>query len=93
MEFTLDTLKQLVKNKELDVGGAKLTCSDQVRPVMYMDGDDFIISFESPFIYVNIDTLGKVKIFDIKRKVDKLIIREKTMTVVIDDFPDIPKDL
>ena len=45
-----------------------------------------------PFVYIYIDTLGKINILDIKRKIDKIIFDSKTMTICIDGFPDITRD-
>ena len=94
MELGIKEIRKLLIEKELELEkGAKLLCSDQVRPVFSIDGTNVIIEFESPFVYIFIDTLGSMEIFDIKRKVNRIVLGESTVTLEIDDFPDITRKL
>lgn len=93
MEFGLAQLDELLVKKELQIeDGVKLICGDKICPVICRDGQTTVIDFEAPFIYVLIEKLGKINIFDIKRKINKIVIGEKSITIDIDDFPDITRD-
>ena len=93
MEFGLAQLDELLVKKQLQIeDGVKLVCGDKICPVIYRDGQTTVIEFDAPFIYVLIEKLGKINIFDIKRKINKIIIGEKSITIDIDDFPDITRD-
>lgn len=91
--FSLDTLDELLENRTLSLEkGSKLICGDRVRPVIYRENKVTYIEFESPFIYIVIEELGGINIVDLKRKVNRIEIGEKTITLNIDSFPDITRD-
>jgi len=93
MEFNLDTLETLLKTKELQLeDGVKLVCGEKIRPVLSYANGVTSIEFESPFVYIVLEKLGKINIFDIKRKINRIEIGPKTITLVIDSFPDITRD-
>lgn len=92
MQLGLNELELLLKNKELVLeDGAKLVCGDKIRPVISYENGVTEIDFESPFVYILIEKMGGLDIFDIKRRVNKIILTEKTVTLVIDSFPDITR--
>lgn len=93
MDFGLDKLEELLDKKELVLEkGVKLVCGDKVCPVIWREDGKTIIDLESPFIYIIIEELAGINIIDIKRKVSKIELTPKTITLLIDSFPDITRD-
>lgn len=93
MEFSLNKLEELLEKKELVLEkGAKLVCGDKVCPIIWREDGMIVIDLESPFVYLVIEELGGINIIDIKRRLNKILIRPKTITLVIDGFPDITRD-
>lgn len=93
MDFSIRTLIDLLNSKSIDVDGYEIQCGDSINTRITSTKTGIKILFDSPFIYVVIKKLGKVNIFDIKRKINSLTIEEKSITIDIDDFPDITKEL
>lgn len=93
MEFGLDKLEELLEKKELVLEkGAKLVCGDKICPVIWRENGKTIIDFNAPFVYIIIEELGGINIIDIKRRVNKIELGPKTITLLIDSFPDITRD-
>lgn len=93
MEFSLDKLEELLEKKELVLEkGAKLVCGDKVCPIIWRENGKTIIDFDAPFVYIVIEELGGINIIDIKRRVNKIELGPKTITLLIDSFPDITRD-
>jgi hypothetical protein len=93
MKIGLKELEELLNNKELEVeAGVKIKCGDAINVSIFKEDNNTIIRFEAPFVYIYIDTLGKINIMDIKRKVDKIVFSSTSMTICIDGFPDITRD-
>ncbi|HRA10054.1 MAG TPA: hypothetical protein PKX31_00200 [Chitinophagaceae bacterium] len=94
MEFGINSITELIIKKELIIeDGVKIICGDKVRPIFFSDGENIVIDFEAPFVYLIISKLGPVTIFEIKRKINKIIIGPKTYTIDIADFPNITRNI
>lgn len=92
MKLGLDELELLLKNKELVLEeGVKLVCGDKIRPVISYEDGVTQIDFESPFVYLLVEKMGGLDIFDIKRRVNKIVLTDTEVTLVIDSFPDITR--
>ncbi len=93
MKIGLKELEELLDKKELEVeAGVKIKCGDAINVSIFRENENTVVRFEAPFVYIYIDTLGKINILDIKRKIDKIIFTKATMTICIDGFPDITRD-
>jgi hypothetical protein len=91
MEFSLKTIIDLLNKKSISADGYEIICGDTINTRISSTGDGVKIIFDSPFIYVVIKQLGKINIFDIKRKINSITISYEKITIDIDDFPDITK--
>lgn len=93
MDFSIKTLIDLLNTKSICLDGYEIQCGDSINTRITSTGSGVKILFDSPFIYVLIKKLGKINIFDIKRKINSITIEEKRVTIDIDDFPDITKEI
>lgn len=93
MKMGLKELEELLDKQELEVEpGVKIKCGNAINVSLFRSGEITTVRFEAPFVYIYVDTLGKINILDIKRKVDKIVFDSKAMTICIDGFPDITRD-
>lgn len=93
MDFSIKTLIDLLNKKSIDMGQYEILCGDSINSRITATESGIRIFFDSPFIYVNIKSLGKLNIFDIKRKINSITLSQEKVTIDIDDFPDITKEL
>lgn len=87
-----ELLKELLSTKKIEVAdGVEMICGEEINVTLRLSGQKVIIDFGAPFVFINIDKLGPLDIFDIKRRVNHIEVDQDTYTLNIDNFPDITK--
>lgn len=82
MDFSIRTLIDLLNSKSINAEAYEIQCGDSINTSVTSTDSGIKVSFDSPFIYIVIKKVGKVNIFDIKRKINSITICEKSVSAV-----------
>lgn len=87
-----DLVRELLQNKKAIISdGIEMLCGEEISLTIRASAQGIIIDFGAPFVFINIDKLGPVDIFDIKRRLKSIYVSQDNYTLNIDNFPDITK--
>lgn len=84
MEFNLNTIETLIKEKKVEIQeGVFLTCdSQEIKPHMFLKDGEIRIDFDAPFVYLHVEKLGPKKLINlVNPRIEYIIIKEKSFDV------------
>ena len=91
MEFNLNSLRQLILNKSVEISdGVNLLSSGEINLKIYANDDDVIISFDAPFPYVHVTKVGPKKLLNlIKPRVEYIKLRSNSKVLKLSSIPEV----
>jgi hypothetical protein len=89
MDFNIASVKLLLQNGQLEVqdGVSLISENKNLKPVIYVSGNDLIVEFEAPFLYLHVTKIGPKRLLNlvkprveyIKFKPDSTVVKLSTL--------------
>jgi hypothetical protein len=85
MEFSIELLEKLLKDKKAEIQTGVFLCCDKglIKPTVSLNNDNnVVIEFEAPFTYLHVEKLGPKRLLNlIKPRIESVTITPKSFNV------------